>query len=80
MTRHAETMQSACERAQADRTLACARRLHAIVSRTAVQEAAYRDAVLTFKRQRRTARAFRAPTQAHAMRTVWASLTQGGAR
>ncbi|MGE0229726.1 MAG: hypothetical protein AB7U23_14575 [Dehalococcoidia bacterium] len=80
MTRHAETMQSACERAAADRTLACARRLRDMTSRTPAQQAAYEDAVAAFKRERRTARAFRAPTADDAMRTVWTPLTKGRAR
>ena len=79
MTRHPETMQAACERAAAERTLACARRLRDIADRTPVQQAAYEDAVAAFKRERRTARAFRAPTADHAMRTVWAPLQKGGA-
>ena len=78
--RHPETMQSANERVAADRTLACARRLRDIADRTPVQQAAYEDAVAAFKRERRTARAFRAPTADHAMRTVWAPLQKGGAR
>ena len=80
MTRHPETMQSANERAAADRTLACARRLRDIGDRTPVQQAAYEDAVAAFKRERRTARALRAPSADHAMRTVWAPLQNGGAR
>ena len=78
--RHPETMQSANERVAADRTLACARRLRGITNRTPAQQAAYEDAVAAFKRERRTARAFRAPTAAEAMRTVWAPLQKGGAR
>ncbi|MGE0229087.1 MAG: hypothetical protein AB7U23_11330 [Dehalococcoidia bacterium] len=73
-------MQSACERAAADRTLACARRLHDTTDRTPVQQAAYEDAVAGFKARRRMARALRAPTQAEAVRTVWAPLAKGGAR
>ena len=80
MTRHPETMQSANERAAADRTLACARRLRDMTYRTPVQQAAYEDAVAGFKAKRRMARALRAPTQAHALRTVWAPLTKGGAQ
>ena len=80
MTRHPETMQSACERAAADRTLACARRLRDMADRTPAQQAAYEDAVAAFKRERRSARAFRAPTADQAMRTVWAPLARGGAR
>ena len=80
MTRHPETMQAACERAAAERTLACARRLRDITARTPVQQAAFEDAVAAFKRERRTARAFRAPTADHATRTVWAPLARGGAR
>ena len=78
--RHPETMQSANERVAADRTLACARRLRDIADRTPAQQAAFEDAVAAFKRERRTARAFRAPTADHAMRTVWAPLQKGGAR
>ncbi|MGE3754370.1 MAG: hypothetical protein AB7I45_09495 [Planctomycetota bacterium] len=51
-----------------------------MTNRTTVQQAAYVDAVAAFKRERRTARAFRAPTADHAMRTVWAPLAKGGAR
>ena len=80
MTRHPETMQSRVERAAADRTLACARRLRDMTNRTPAQHAAYEDAVAAFKRERRTARAFRAPTPEHAMRTVWAPLQKGGVR
>ena len=80
MRRHPETMQSRVERAAADRTLACARRLRDTTNRTPVQQAAYEDAVAAFKRERRTARAFRAPTADHATRTVWAPLARGGAR
>ena len=78
--RHPETMQSVCERAAADRTLACARRLRDMTNRTPVQQAAFEDAVAAFKRERRTARAFRSPTADHATRTVWAPLAKGGVR
>ena len=78
--RQPETMQSRVERAAADRTLACARRLRDIADRTPVQQAAFEDAVAAFKRERRTARGFRAPTADHAMRSVWAPLQKGGAR
>ena len=78
--RHPETMQSRVERAAADRTLSCARRLRDMTNRTPIQQAAYEDAVAAFKRERRTARAFRSPTADHATRTVWAPLAKGGAR
>ena len=80
MTRHPETMQSRVERAAADRTLACARRLRDMTNRTPVQQAAFEDAVAGFKAKRRMARALRAPTADHAMRTVWAPLQKGGVR